>query len=107
MYWRPVYNLIEEGRTLTLVNPQHMKAVPGHKTDLLDAEWLADLLRHGLLRASFIPPAPIRALRELTRRHAVRCLSHPLFTGLVRQRATPLWWPALLAVAHSNRGLAG
>jgi transposase len=68
VYWRPVYNLLEEeGRTILLVNPQHMKAVPGRKTDVQDAEWIADLLRHGLLRGSFIPPAPIRALRELTR----------------------------------------
>jgi transposase len=68
VYWRPVFNLLEgDGRTLILINPQHMRAVPGRKTDLKDAEWLADLLRHGLLKASFIPPAPIRALRELTR----------------------------------------
>jgi transposase len=66
-YWWPVYNLLEEGRQVTLVNPQHMKAVPGHKTDVKDSEWLADLLRHGLLKASFIPPRPIRELRELTR----------------------------------------
>ena len=56
VYWRPVFTLVEEGRTFTLVNAQHMRAVPGHKTDVLDSEWLADLLRHGLLRASFIPP---------------------------------------------------
>jgi transposase len=67
VYWHPVYNLLEEGRTIILVNPQHMKAVPGRKTDVKDAEWLADLLRHGLLKASFIPPQPIRILRELTR----------------------------------------
>jgi transposase len=67
VYWRPVYNVLEDGRTVLLVNPQHMHAVPGRKTDVRDSEWLADLLRHGLLRASFIPPAPIRALRELTR----------------------------------------
>jgi transposase len=68
VYWRPVFNLLEgDGRTLILVNPQHMQAVPGRKTDLKDAEWLADLLRHGLLKASFIPPVPIRDLRELTR----------------------------------------
>jgi transposase len=67
VYWRPVFNVLEEGRTVLLVNPQHAKAVPGRKTDVKDAEWLADLLRHGLLRASFIPPAPIRELRELTR----------------------------------------
>jgi transposase len=67
IYWRPVFNLLEADHEIILVNAQHMKAVPGHKTDVKDAEWLADLLRHGLLRASFIPPAPIRALRELTR----------------------------------------
>lgn len=68
VYWQPVFNILEdETRTLILVNAQHIKAVPGRKTDVRDAEWLADLLRHGLLRASFIPPAPIRELRELTR----------------------------------------
>jgi transposase len=68
VYWRPVFNVLEdEDRTVLLVNPQHMRAVPGKKTDVRDSEWLADLLRHGLLRASFIPPAPIRAIRELTR----------------------------------------
>jgi transposase len=67
VYWRPVYNLLEDGRTLTLVNATHMKAVPGRKTDVKDSEWIADLLRHGLLHASFIPPQPIRELRELTR----------------------------------------
>src|SRR5438128_8604103 len=68
VYWRPVYNVLEDDqRTLLLVNPQHMRAVPGKKTDVKDAEWLADLLRHGLLRASFIPPAPIRVVRELAR----------------------------------------
>src|SRR6266508_979293 len=65
---RPYFTILEEEeRTLLLVNPQHMRAVPGKKTDVRDSEWLADLLRHGLLRASFIPPAPIRAIRELTR----------------------------------------
>jgi len=68
VFWRPVFNLLEEdGRTLILVNAQHLARVPGRKTDIKDSEWLADLLRHGLLRPSFIPPAPIRALRELTR----------------------------------------
>jgi transposase len=67
VYWRPVYNLLEEGRTVILVNARHMKAVPGRKTDMKDSEWIADLLRHGLLQASFIPPEPIRELREVTR----------------------------------------
>jgi len=67
IFWRPVFNLLEEGRTIILVNAQHMKAVPGRKTDIKDSEWIADLLRHGLLRASFLPPAPIREWRDLTR----------------------------------------
>src|SRR5690349_16106989 len=67
IYWRPVFNLLEDDCTVILVNAQHVKAVPGRKTDVKDSEWLADLLRHGLLEPSFIPPAPIRELRELTR----------------------------------------
>jgi transposase len=67
VFWKPVFNLLEEDFAVILVNAQHMKAVPGRKTDIKDSEWIADLLRHGLLKASFIPPAPIRVLRELTR----------------------------------------
>ncbi len=67
VYWHPVFNLLEEDFSIILVNAQHMKALPGRKTDIKDSEWIADLLRHGLLRASFIPPSPIRVLRELTR----------------------------------------
>lgn len=67
VFWHPVWNLLEEGRELLLANPQHLKTVPGHKTDVKDAEWIADLHRHGLLAASFVPPQPIRVLRELTR----------------------------------------
>jgi transposase len=66
-YWKPVYNLLEGSFTRLVVNAQHMKAVPGRKTDVKDAEWIADLLRHGLLRPSFIPSRPERDLRELTR----------------------------------------
>src|SRR5262249_14724320 len=72
IYWQPVFNVLEADHDLIVVNAQHMKAVPGHKTDVKDAEWLADLLRHGFLRASFIPPAPIRAWRELTRYRQTR-----------------------------------
>jgi transposase len=67
VYWKPIYNLLEGQFEVLLVNAQHLKAVPGRKTDVRDAEWIADLLRHGLLRGSFIPPAPQRELRELTR----------------------------------------
>ena len=69
-YWKPVYNLLEGQMELWVVNAQHIKAVPGRKTDVLDAEWIADLLRHGLLRGSFIPPKPQRELRELVRHRA-------------------------------------
>ena len=67
VYWRPVYNLLEGQFELLVVNAQHIKAVPGRKTDVKDAAWLAELLRHGLLRGSFIPAKPQRQLRELTR----------------------------------------
>lgn len=67
VYWKPVYNLFEGQIEVLVVNAQHIKAVPGRKTDTKDAEWIADLLRHGLLKASFIPSAPQRELRELTR----------------------------------------
>jgi transposase len=78
VYWKPVYNALEGAVELLVVNAQHVKMVPGRKTDVSDAEWLADLLRHGLLRGSFVPPAPQRELRELTRYRA----------ALVRERAT-------------------
>src|SRR5258707_1020913 len=67
VYWRRVFNILEASCTVILVNAQHIKAVPGHKTDVRDSEWLAVLLRHGLLKASFIPPQPIRDLRDLMR----------------------------------------
>src|SRR5438270_10028800 len=70
VYWRPIWNLLEEQFELLLVNAQHIKAVPGRKTDIKDAEWIADLLQHGLLRASFVPPTPTRELRDLTRYRA-------------------------------------
>jgi transposase len=68
VYWKPVYNLLEGlGIELLVVNAQHIKTVPGRKTDVKDAEWIADLLRHGLLKASFIPDRGQRELRELIR----------------------------------------
>jgi len=66
-YWKPVYNLLEGNVEVLLVNAQHVKHVPGRKTDVQDAEWLAELLLHGLLKASFIPAKPQRCLRDLTR----------------------------------------
>ena len=67
VYWKPIYNVLEEGFEVMVVNARHIKAVPGRKTDVKDAEWIADLLRHGLVRASFIPDRPHRELRELMR----------------------------------------
>jgi transposase len=67
VYWKPLFNLLEGHLTVVLANAHHVKAVPGRKTDVRDSEWLLDLLRHGLIRGSFIPEAPIRALRDLTR----------------------------------------
>lgn len=76
-YWKPVYNLLEGRFSLLLANAQHVKQVPGRKTDVRDAEWLANLLRHGLLRNSFVPDRPQREIRELTRYR----------TSLVQERA--------------------
>ncbi len=70
VYGKPVWNLLEGQFEVLLVNAQHIKAVPGRKTDQKDSEWIADLLQHGLLRASFVPPTPIRELRDLTRYRA-------------------------------------
>lgn len=67
VYWRPIYNLLEGQCEVLVVNAYHIKTVPGRKTDVKDAEWIADLLRHGLLRGSFIPPRAQRHLRDLTR----------------------------------------
>src|SRR5206468_2340194 len=67
VYWKPVWNILAEQFKVLLVNAQHIKAVPGRKTDQKDSEWIADLLQHGLLRGSFVPPQPTRELRDLTR----------------------------------------
>jgi transposase len=77
VYWKPAWNILEGSFTLLLVNARHIKQVPGRKTDVRDCEWIADLLRHGLLRASFVPELPQRELRELTRYR----------TTLIRERA--------------------
>lgn len=77
VYWKPIYNILEGNFTLLVVNAQHLKAVPGRKTDVKDAEWMAQLLQHGLVRGSFIPDREQRDLRDLTRHR----------TSLVRDRA--------------------
>src|SRR5260370_15646467 len=67
VYWKPVYVVLEDDFDVIVGNAQHIKNVPGRKTDVKDAEWLADLVRHGLIQKSFVPPPPIRVLRELLR----------------------------------------
>jgi transposase len=67
VYWKPVWHLLEGDFELILANAQHIRNVPGRKTDVSDAGWIADLLAHGLIRSSFVPPAPIQELRDLTR----------------------------------------
>lgn len=74
VFWKPIFNLLETRFTLLLVNAQHMKRVPGRKTDVKDCEWIAQLLQHGLLTASFVPPRPVRQLRELAR-HRVQLIN--------------------------------
>ena len=79
-YWKPIWNLLEDRFELLLANAAHLKAVPGRKTDVRDAEWIAELFRHGLIRPSFIPPRPERELRELVRYR----------TSLIRERASEI-----------------
>jgi transposase len=79
-YWKPVFNILEGSFEVLWVNAQHVKAVPGRKTDVQDAAWLAELLQFGLLRASFIPPVAQRELRDLTRYRST----------FIRERATPV-----------------
>jgi transposase len=67
VYWQPVHAALEGAFTLIVGNASHMRNVPGRKTDVKDAEWIADLVRHGLVRASFVPPPEVRVLRELVR----------------------------------------
>jgi transposase len=67
VYWKPIYAILEGALEIVVANAQHIKKVPGRKTDVKDAEWIADLLCHGLLRSSFVPPKPIRELRDLMR----------------------------------------
>ncbi len=78
VYWKPIWNILESRFQMLLVNARHIKQVPGRKTDVKDSEWIAELLQYGLLRGSFIPPAPQRELRELTRQR----------TQLMGQKAT-------------------
>jgi len=86
VYWKPVWNVLEGHCQIVLANAQHIKAVPGRKTDTKDCQWIAELLQHGLLRASYIPSVMIRDLRDLTRartspRRTNRSVNHPWRSG--------------------------
>lgn len=70
VFWKPIFNILEERFAVLLCNAQHVKQVPGRKTDVCDSQWLAQLMQHGLVRGSFIPPRPQRELRDLTRHRA-------------------------------------
>jgi len=67
VYWKPIFNILESRFKVLLVNARHLKQVPGRKSDIRDCQWIAQLLQHGLLKGSFIPPRPQRELRDLTR----------------------------------------
>ena len=67
VFWQPIYTVLEDQFEVLLANAQEIKALPGRKTDVRDCEWIADLMRHGLIRPSFIPAKPVRVLRELMR----------------------------------------
>ena len=68
VYWKPVWHVLEGSFSLVLAHAAHIRNVPGRKTDVNDATWIADLLAHGLIRSSFVPPTPVQELRDLTRR---------------------------------------
>ena len=101
VYWKPVWAILEDHFELTLVNARHVKAVPGRKTDIKDAQWLCQLLEAGLLKPSFVPPKPIRTLRNLTK-HQTDCVScvHPCrrrcssSSRRIRSRGGRLSWRA-------------
>lgn len=86
VYWKPVWHVLESYFTLVLANAMHIRNVPGRKSDMNDATWIADLLAHGLIRGSFVPPAPIQALRDLTRTR--RQLVHEAARHVLRLQKT-------------------
>jgi transposase len=96
VYWKPVYNLLEGLFEVILVNAHRLKHVPGRKTDVKDAEWIAQLLQYGLLSPSFIPPPPIRELRDLTRKFHTNRINDGLRDSLTACR---------LRVNHMTRTL--
>jgi transposase len=105
-YWRPVFNILEGTCAVVLVNAQHVKAVPSRKTDVKDAAWLAELLQHGLLRASFIPPVAQRELRGLTRYRSTFIQERVTLINRV-QKLLEDANIRLAAVASDSMGVAG
>jgi hypothetical protein len=113
-YWKPVWYVLEEaGFELLLVNARHVKILPGRKTDVCDAAWLAELLEHGLLRGSVVPPAPIRELRDLTRYRKRLVQAHSAEgqrvqktledAGIKRTRSPLTWWTSTGCSPRSPR----
>jgi transposase len=106
-YWKPVFNLLEGEFGVILVNASHVNQVPGRKTDVTDAEWLAELLSYGLLKASFIPPKPQRDLRDLTR-HRVNLVQERARWSIACKRywSMPISsWPQWLRMCWVYRGV--
>src|SRR5262249_32706695 len=103
VYWKPVWHMLEDHLTLVLANATVVRNLPGRKSDVSDAQWLADLLAHGLVRGRFVPPAPIQALRELTRTRK------QLGRGVTAhsQRIEKVWERPLVKPAAGRRPLLG
>jgi transposase len=113
-YWKPVWQVLEErGVALMLVNAHHVKILPGRKTDMADPAWLAELLEHGLLRGSFVPPVAIRELRDLTRYRKRRIQVHTAECQRVQQTLEDAginwtrWPPTWLGSRAGNAGRPG
>src|ERR1700723_1116932 len=106
VYWRPVWAVLQGHFELLLVNPHHIKAIPGRKTDAKDCEWIADLLQHGLVRGSFLPPTDIQDLRDLTRYRAELKQAQSKVANRI-QKLLDLANIKLSSVASNTRGVSG
>ena len=105
VYWKPIYNILEGQLEVVVVNAQHLKGVPGRKTDVMDSEWLAECYQLGLLRPSFIPPAPVREVRDLTRyRTSLIEIVRAPSTGCRRCWRMPISnWPGWSRISRAYR----
>jgi transposase len=94
VFWKPIYNILEGRFTVLLVNARHLKQVPGRKSDLRDCQWIAQLLQHGLLKGSFVPPRAQRELRDLTRHRVQLVEEKARSTACTKCWKTPISnWP--------------